>query len=139
MCALHSYYFPFLMLELERCTLLDNQTGCLSFIYCANLTCASIMCHNHRARHFYFPSTCHIIAIESSNLWPYFRWLIHSFRDKPYSGGDCVTVQGSLGQNAIFSEQKKKKKKMEDFPSVFVLKKMEDFPWKMDMYISFIR
>ncbi|XP_037412931.1 cytosolic endo-beta-N-acetylglucosaminidase 1-like isoform X2 [Triticum dicoccoides] len=50
-----------------------------------------------------------------------------NFRDKPYSGGDCVTVQGSLGQNAIFSEQKKKKKKMEDFPSVFVLKKWRTF------------
>lgn len=28
-----------------------------------------------------------------------------NFRDEPYSGGDCVTVQGSLRQNAIFSEQ----------------------------------
>uniref|UniRef100_A0A452YWK3 Cytosolic endo-beta-N-acetylglucosaminidase C-terminal domain-containing protein n=1 Tax=Aegilops tauschii subsp. strangulata TaxID=200361 RepID=A0A452YWK3_AEGTS len=34
-----------------------------------------------------------------------FRWLMHSFKDDPYSGGDCVTVQGSLRQNAIFSEQ----------------------------------
>lgn len=34
-----------------------------------------------------------------------FRWLIHSFKDESYSGGDCVTVQGSLRQNAIFSER----------------------------------
>ncbi|XP_037467822.1 cytosolic endo-beta-N-acetylglucosaminidase 1-like [Triticum dicoccoides] len=28
-----------------------------------------------------------------------------NFKDEPYNGGDCVTVQGSLKQNAIFSEQ----------------------------------
>lgn len=28
-----------------------------------------------------------------------------NFKDEPYSGGDCVTVQGSLRRNAIFSEQ----------------------------------
>jgi len=31
--------------------------------------------------------------------------LIHSFEDEPYSGGNCVTVKGSLQQNEIFSEQ----------------------------------
>lgn len=28
-----------------------------------------------------------------------------NFKDGPYSGGDCVTVKGSLHQNAVFSEQ----------------------------------
>nr|CAB3465559.1 unnamed protein product [Digitaria exilis] len=31
--------------------------------------------------------------------------LLHSFKDEPYSGGNCLTVKGSLRPNIIFSEQ----------------------------------
>jgi hypothetical protein len=42
------------------------------------------------------------------NYFPFitfFCWMLNSFKDGPYSGGNCLTAKGTLRQNIVFSER----------------------------------
>ena len=45
--------------------------------------------------------------INHPNYFPFtfFCWMLNSFKDGPYSGGNCLTAKGTLRQNIVFSER----------------------------------